>query len=178
MLLLLNGTTLDMFLSVRHDEITRFVKSLSQKAKDGKAVDVGGELVKMTNNEISRMLMNERCSDNESEAKEVRKLVAEITEIMGNFNLSDYIWFFKNLDLQGFGKRSMDVRGRFDAFVERIMKEHEEARKQKLGEDKDLLNILLDIAEDESLDIELTRENIKALILVTLKKIIPYTISM
>lgn len=165
---LLNGTTLDLLLPVRQDEINRFIKSLERKAKAGHAVDLDVELVKMTNNVISRMLMTERCSEEEDEAGEMKKLVTEIAEITGKFNLSDYIWIFKNLDLQGFGKQLKGIHGRFDALIERIMKEHEEARKQKTGVVKDLLNMLLDVAEDQSMEIKLTRENIKAFILVTL----------
>nr|GEZ66556.1 cytochrome P450 93A3 [Tanacetum cinerariifolium] len=97
---ILNGATLDLFLKVRQDEINSFIKSLSRIVKNGMAVDLGGKLVKVSNNVISRMVMSERCSDNENQAKEVRTLVAEITELMGNFNLSDYIWLFKNADLQ------------------------------------------------------------------------------
>nr|GEZ06681.1 cytochrome P450 93A3-like [Tanacetum cinerariifolium] len=47
----------------------------------------------------------------------------------------------------------------------RIIKEHEEARKCGTREVKDLLDILLDIDQYKSLEIDLTRENIKALIL-------------
>ncbi|CAI9301318.1 unnamed protein product [Lactuca saligna] len=162
---LLNGTTLDLLLPVRQDEINRFIKSLERKAKAGHAVDLDVELVKMTNNVISRMLMTERCSEEEDEAGEMKKLVTEIAEITGKFNLSDYIWIFKNLDLQGFGKQLKGIHGRFDALIERIMKEHEEARKQKTGVVKDLLHMLLDVAEDQSMEIKLTRENIKAFIL-------------
>ncbi|KAK1412891.1 hypothetical protein QVD17_34479 [Tagetes erecta] len=162
---LLNGTTLDMLVHVRQDEINRFIKSLSKKAKMGKAVDLGGELVMISNNIISRMLMSERCSENEDEAGEMKKLVSEITEIMGQFNVSDYIWILKNIDFQGFGRRSKNVRRRFDELVERIIKEHEVLRKNDGGEVKDLLSILLDVAEDETMEIKLTRENIKAFIL-------------
>ncbi|KAL7582251.1 hypothetical protein Lser_V15G42505 [Lactuca serriola] len=162
---LLNGTTLDLLLPVRQDEINRLIKSLERKAKAGHAVDLDVELVKMTNNVISRMLMTERCSEEEDEAGEMKKLVTEIAEITGKFNLSDYIWIFKNLDLQGFGKQLKGIHGRFDALIERIMKEHEEARKQKTGVVKDLLHMLLDVAEDQSMEIKLTRENIKAFIL-------------
>ncbi|KAF5785811.1 putative 3,9-dihydroxypterocarpan 6A-monooxygenase [Helianthus annuus] len=167
---LLNGTTLDLLHSVRQDEINQFMISLSQNARDGKPVDLGGELVKMTNNVISRMIMSERCSEKESEAKDVRKLVAEINEMAGKFNLSDYIWWFKNLDLQGIGKKLKDIRRRYDELIERIIKEHEEARKHEMGsQGKDLLTILLNIAEDESMEIGLTKDNIKALIMVILK---------
>ncbi|PWA34870.1 cytochrome P450 [Artemisia annua] len=127
---LLNGATLDLFLKVRQDEINSFITSLSSIVKNGMAVDLAGELVKVSNNVITRMVMSERCSDNGSEAKEVRKLVGEITEVM-----------------------------------ERIIKEHEEARKCGTRQVKDLLDILLDIEQDKSLEIDWIRENIKALFL-------------
>ncbi|PWA13680.1 cytochrome P450 [Artemisia annua] len=165
---LLNGTTLDLLSSIRHDELTRFIRSISENAKVGKLVDLDRELMKLTNNVISRMVTNERCMDKEGEeAENVGKLIAEITVAGGSFNLSDYIWLFKTLDLQGFEKRVKDLRSRFDVIIERIMKEHEEARKHKeVGGVQDLLDILLDVAQDESMEVNLTRENIKAFIQV------------
>lgn len=166
---LLNGPTLDLLLPVRQDETKLFVNSLSQKAKLGKPVDVKGELLKLTNNVISRMLMSERCSEDENEADDMRKLVTEISEITGKFNLADYIWFCKNLDLQGFGKRVKKLHKRYDKFIERIISEHEDEKKHKKKNEevKDLLDILLKISEDETMEIKLTKDNIKAFILVT-----------
>ncbi|KAI3760597.1 hypothetical protein L1987_50994 [Smallanthus sonchifolius] len=161
---LLNGKTLDFLYPVRHDETNRFIEYLSQKAKDGKFVELEGELMKMTSNVISRLFMSKRCAEQEDELGDITKIITETAEIIGKFNLSDHIWFCKNLDLQGFGKVSKDVHSRFDALMERIIKEHEEARKEEKGVVKDLLNILLDISEDDSMEIKLTRENIKAFI--------------
>ncbi|KAI3760569.1 hypothetical protein L1987_50965 [Smallanthus sonchifolius] len=107
---LLNGKTLDLLYPVRHDEINRFIKYLSEKAEDSKSVELERELMK------------------------------------------------------GFGKRSKDVHRRYDTFMERIIEEHRVARKQERGEAKDMLSILLDISEDESMETKLTREDIKALI--------------
>ncbi|PWA35263.1 cytochrome P450 [Artemisia annua] len=164
---LLNTRTLDVFLPLRNDEINRLIKCLSQKANDGKSVELGLELMKMTNNVISRMLMGKRCSENEDEAVDISKIITEYSELMGKFNLSDHIWFCKNLDLQGFGKQSMDIHTRFDALMESVLREHQEARKLKedTGHVRDLLDILLDISEDESMEIKLTTDNIKAFIL-------------
>ncbi|MFS7928618.1 hypothetical protein Hanom_Chr04g00322881 [Helianthus anomalus] len=50
-------------------------------------------------------------------------------------------------------KRVKDIHRRFDALVEKIIKEHEAARTQGLqSKEKDLLSILLDIAEEENRD--------------------------
>ncbi|KAF9664689.1 hypothetical protein SADUNF_Sadunf16G0044400 [Salix dunnii] len=168
---LLGGRMLDQLLPVRHEEITQFLQFLLKKANARESIDVGSQLIKLTNNVISRMTMSQRCSDNDDEANEVRNLVHEVAELTRKFNLSDFIWFCKNLDLQGFGKRLKEVHERFDTMTERIIKEHEEVRKIKkeTGEGdpvKDLLHILLDISEDDSSEMKLTRDNIKAFILV------------
>lgn len=165
---LLNGRTLDLLLPVRQDEINRFMNMLSQNAKLGMPVDLKGELFKLTNNVISRMIVSERCSEDENEASNMMKLVTEITEISGRFNLADYIWFCKNLDLQGFGKRLKELHPLYDKLVERIIREHEEERRKKKDKDevKDLLDILLNVSEDDSMELKVSRENIKAFILV------------
>jgi len=98
------------------------------------------------------------------------QLVKEMTVLGGKFNLGDMLWFVKKLDLQGFGKKLESVRSRYDAIMEKIIKEHEDARRNKSGDGdetvKDLLDILLDIYADEHSEIRLTRENIKAFIMV------------
>ncbi|PWA56854.1 cytochrome P450 [Artemisia annua] len=135
---LLSGATIDLLLPVRQDEINRFYKSLYQKASIGKALDLNAELI--------------RCSEEEGNAGDIRKLIFEITEV---------------IDLQGFGKRVKDIHRRFDELVEKIISEHEEERKQRRGsQGKDILNMLMDITEAEGMEVELTRENIKAFILL------------
>ncbi|CAA2974435.1 cytochrome P450 93A3-like [Olea europaea subsp. europaea] len=168
---LLGGQTLELLLPVRRSEMRSFIEFLSSKASAGKSVDIGGELIRLANNVISRMIMSERCSEDEDEAGDVRKLVQEIAELTGRFNLTDFIWFCKNLDLQGFRKRLKEVRGRFDSMMERIIDEHQNSgRKLKLENEegegvKDLLDILLNISANEISEMSLTRENIKAFIL-------------
>ncbi|XP_073152308.1 cytochrome P450 93A3-like [Henckelia pumila] len=171
---LLGGQTLDFMMPIRRSEMRHLVELLLKSAESGTPVDVGKELIRMTNNVISRMMMSQTCSGDESAAGEARKLIRETAELVGKVNVSDYIWFCKNLDLQGFGKRLKDVRDKFDEFMEKIIEEHQNARRSvKLtgtGEEvgshvKDLLHILLDISEDKNSEIKLTKENIKAFIL-------------
>ncbi|KAJ1383163.1 Cytochrome P450 [Sesbania bispinosa] len=167
----LGGHTLTQLLPLRRQETTRFLSLLLKKGKDGEVVDVGGELLTLSNNVVSRMIMSQTCSENDGEAEEVRKLVQDTAHLTGKFNVSDFIWLFKNWDLQGFSKRLKEIRDRFDTMMERVIKEHQEERRKRKevgggdGEIKDLLDILLDIFEDENSDIKLTMENIKAFIL-------------
>lgn len=73
--------------------------------------------------------------------------------------------------MQGFRKRFLDIHNRYDSLLEKIMRDREELRKNKKPNDddvKDFLDIMLDIFEDEHSEVQLTRNHIKALILVSL----------
>ena len=94
-----------------------------------------------------------------------------MTKIFGEFNVSDFIWFSKNIDLQGFRKRYKDIHRRYDTLLEKIILEREEKRrkegKREDGQGKDFLDMLLDVLEDGKAEIKITRDHIKALILVS-----------
>lgn len=166
---LLGTRTLDQLLPVRREEMTRFVRLIQDKAETGEALDVGVELMRLTNNIISRMLLSKRCSDKEDEANEVQTIVKEMNKLGTKFNLSDLLWFCKNLDLQGFRKRLKDVRDRYDILMEKIILEHKEARKKNKSTAadtmKDVLDILIEISEDQNAEMKLTAENVKAFVM-------------
>ncbi|KAK3008478.1 hypothetical protein RJ639_015285 [Escallonia herrerae] len=115
----LGGRTLDLLLSVRRDKIRRRIDLLSRKGKAGEAVDIGGELMRVTNNVISRMIMSERCSENKDEAGIVRKLIKEMSELTGKFK---------------------GVHDIFDAMLGRIVEEYNEVGR-KMEEIRDEGNI-------------------------------------
>ncbi|CAN0879734.1 3,9-dihydroxypterocarpan 6A-monooxygenase [Linum grandiflorum] len=173
---ILGTRTLDRFLPVRVEELNRFLNRALTKSRGGDTMDVGGELIRLTNNVISRMMLSTRCSEGDEEAEEVRGLVKEMNVLGRQFNLEDTFWFVKMFgwDVQGFEKRLKDVRDRYDVMMERVIEEHQELRRKRkmegidgddLEQSKDVLDILLDVYEDENAEIKLTRENIKAFIM-------------
>lgn len=169
---LLSGRMMDQFLPVRQQETKRFISRVFRKGVAGEPVDFGDELMTLSNNVVSRMTLSQKTSDNDNQAEEMKKLVSDIAELMGKFNVSDFIWYLKPFDLQGFNKRIRKTRIRFDAVLDRIIKQREEERRnnKEIGgtrQFKDILDVLLDIGEDDSSEIKLTKENIKAFIMVS-----------
>ncbi|MED6176847.1 hypothetical protein PIB30_092232 [Stylosanthes scabra] len=175
---LLGQRTLDQLLPLRKQETLRFLKVLQKRGEAGEYVDLGDELLTLTNSVISRMTMSVTCCEdgdnsNSDDAEAMRKMVKDTAELAGKFNVSDFIWLFKNWDLQGMNKRLKEILERFDSMIKRIIKEHEFVRKKKKeGESegvsvRDLLDILLEIYEDKKRndEIELSTDNIKAFIL-------------
>ncbi|CAJ2673134.1 unnamed protein product [Trifolium pratense] len=168
---LLGGRTLDQLRPLRQQETLRFLRLLQKKGEAREIVDVGDELLTLTNNIITRMIMRKTCSENDSDVEDIRKMVKDTAELAGKFNVSDFIWFCKSLDFQGMNKRLKGIIDKFDTMMERVIKEHEEEKKKRkengegVAHVKNLLDILLEILEDESTEIKLSRENVKAFIL-------------
>jgi cytochrome P450 family 93 subfamily A len=82
---------------------------------------------------------------------------------------------FKHWDVQGLGKRIDAVHRKFDAMMERILTARDAERRCRRkaaadgageGDKKDLLDMLFDMHEDEGAEMRLTRDNIKAFMLV------------
>ncbi|CAI9302987.1 unnamed protein product [Lactuca saligna] len=166
---LLGNQNLSHFLPIRTHEIHELLRTIMEKSKRKEVVNLTEEFLKLTNNVICQMMMSIRCSGTNNEADEAKNLVREVTTIFGEFNVSDFIWFCKNIDLQGFKKRYEDTHRRYDALLEKIISEREEKRRREgKGEDnkgKDFLDMLLDVLEEGKAEIKITRDHIKALIL-------------
>ncbi|CAJ1909820.1 unnamed protein product [Sphenostylis stenocarpa] len=167
---LLGGRMLDQFLPVRQQETKIFIQRVLQKGIAAEAVDFGAELMTLSINIVSRMTVSQTSSDNQNKAEEMRKLVSDVAELIGKFNISDCIWFLKRFDLQGFNKRLKETRDRFDALLDGIIKQREKERRndnQTGGTRpfKDMLDVLLDMFEDENSEMKLNKENVKAFIM-------------
>ncbi|KAJ9565286.1 hypothetical protein OSB04_001252 [Centaurea solstitialis] len=167
---LLGSRNLGHFMPIRTHEVHELLQTLTEKAKRRESVNLTEEFLKLTNNVISQMMISIRCSGTNDKADEFKTLVQEATKIFGEFNVSDFIWFCKNIDFQGFKKRYKDIHKRYDALLEKIIFEREEKRrKEGKIEDgdkgKDFLDMLLDVMEDDKAEIKITRNHIKALLL-------------
>ncbi|CAK8576015.1 unnamed protein product [Lathyrus sativus] len=157
---LLGSRSINNFQHLRAKETQNFMTLLANKAKTCETVNITEELLKLTNNVISKMMLGE--------VEEAREVVRGVTEIFGEFNVSDFIWLFKKVDFQGFGKRIEDLFLKFDTLVERIICKREETRKKNKGQNsngqaRDFLDILLDFVENQTSDVKIQRVHIKAL---------------
>jgi len=171
---LLGNKRLKQFLPIRTRLVHEFVQTLFQKSKAKESVNLTDSLLRLSNNVISQMMLSITTSGSYGQAEQACELVREVTQIFGEFNVSDFVGFCKNLDLHGFKKRALDIHKRYDSLLEKIISDREELRRVSKVEGcedeeekvKDFLDILLDTVEQKDFEVEFTRNHVKSLILV------------
>ncbi|XP_043691693.1 cytochrome P450 93A3-like [Telopea speciosissima] len=172
---LLGEQQLKRFVCVKQEEIRRFLKRLLKSYQDGKPVDMGVELRVLTNNIICRMAMSTRSAESINEAEECRELVHEISAVGAKMCLGEVLGPFGKLDWFGYQRKMKEAIKRFDDLMERILQEHQRRpHKNKNNNDqdgerenKDLMDILLEISQDEKAEVKLTQTGIKSFFLET-----------
>ncbi|KAJ4850626.1 hypothetical protein Tsubulata_022196 [Turnera subulata] len=152
---------------IRREERFRFLQKILEKARKNEAVDIGGEITALTNNIICRMVMSTRCSGEDNEAERCRELMKESFDLAIKLTLVAFLGPFKKLGAWVFRKQALDVPRRFDELLEKLMKEHEERAKKGYSEpeDKDLMDILLQVYHDEYSELKITRDQMKCFFL-------------
>jgi hypothetical protein len=180
---LLGPRTVDQLRPIRRAGLVSMLQSvlLASSSSSSSVVDLTSALIRLSNTSIIRMMASTVPA---SITDEAQVLVKAVAELVGAFNVEDYIAVCRGWDLQGLGRRAADVHRRFDALMEDMIRHKEEAREaRRMREDpaaennkkaastpvtgKDLLDILLDKMEDDmAAEVTLTREKIKAFFIV------------
>ncbi|KAI5665391.1 hypothetical protein M9H77_15244 [Catharanthus roseus] len=153
---------------IRAEEIKSLMAELYKTA--GKPIVLKDYLSSAGLNVISRMVLGKRYTD-ESEnsivsAQEFKKMVNEWLLLNGVITIGDNIPWLEFLDLQGYIKRMKVLSKKFDRFLEHVLDEHIARRKQSSNKEdygsKDMVDVLLELADDPNLEIKLERNGVKA----------------
>ncbi|KAI3933621.1 hypothetical protein MKW92_030453 [Papaver armeniacum] len=179
---LFSSKALDEFQYVRQEEVAVLTKALAQSSKNSK-----GSPVKLTDlltvcitNALARVLLGTRvCGDGEGYADEksqdFKNMIAEIMVLAGVFNIGDFIPSLEWLDLQGVASKMKNIHQRFDAFLTKIIDNHNKinaaSNEKGNGSSKhsDFLSKLIGYKEEDvdGGQWKLTDTDIKALLLVS-----------
>ncbi|KAH9292487.1 hypothetical protein KI387_042327, partial [Taxus chinensis] len=165
----------ESFKSVREEEVSAMLRSILLESEQGiHCVNVKQSLSSLTQNIVCRMFSSRTYSDDELSGGMVfREMVSEISAVAGAFCIGDYIPFLDWLDLQGLRRRMRAVDKVFGGFAEKVIDEHincrrvEKERGQEEQGVKDIVDVLLNMAESESQgkEMKITRVHIKAIIM-------------
>lgn len=156
--------------SVR-EEINCFIKDVDSRV--GAAVNIGEMVLGLTKNITYRAAFGSMSQEGQGEFV---KIMQEFSKLFGAFNVADFIPWLGWINGQDFNHRLARARGSLDAFIDRIIDDHIKKKNEKNdcsdSVEDDMVDELMEFysengeTKDSKSSITITRDNIKALIMV------------
>jgi 2-hydroxyisoflavanone synthase len=164
---LLNATTVNKLRPLRSKEIRKVLKIMANSAETQKPLNITEELLKWTNSTISTMMLGE--------SEEVRDIARDVLKIFGEYSIMDFIGPLKIFKKFGNYEQRIDaICNNYDPIIEKVIKKRQEiVNKRRSGEIQEgeesvvFLDTLLEYAQDETMEIKITKEQIKGLVVVS-----------
>jgi cytochrome P450 len=165
--------------NVRREEVVRFLSKMLEIGQKHEVANVSAEVLTLANNSTCRMIMSARCSGEDNQAEKCRGLVGESFDLAAKLALFSVFGPLKRIGIWHLRKKIADVPKRYDELFENVLVEHEEKAKREGPhmENKDLMDILLEVYHDKNAEIRITRKQMKTFFLVIICHPFPSFIS-
>ncbi|KAF8728742.1 hypothetical protein HU200_018020 [Digitaria exilis] len=154
---------------VRADEVRSTLNGLHAAVAGGEhAVELREHLYMVNLNVISRMVLGKKYvvdgAGSPTTPEEFSRMIDEHFFLNGVLNVGDLIPWLGWLDVQGYVKRMKRSAKMFDHFLEHVLDEHDERRRRRDGNEfvaKDMVDVLLELADDPNLEVPIERYGVK-----------------
>ncbi|KAF3436754.1 hypothetical protein FNV43_RR19505 [Rhamnella rubrinervis] len=167
---LLSVRRVQAFQFVREEEVALMVEEIRRCCvQDGAdhVVDLGEVLTAISNNIASRSALGRKYEgDEDGNNLNFGDLSKKAMELMGTFSFGDMFPYLRWIDvLTGYNAKVRNTAKAFHALLDQVIDEHQQQSSTEQSDKKDPVDILLQIQKDGQLGINLTRENLKAILL-------------
>ncbi|KAK1619572.1 hypothetical protein QYE76_025089 [Lolium multiflorum] len=166
---LFSAKRLESYEYIRREEMRALLRELH--AASGRVLVLKDYLFTMNLNVITRMVMGKKylhkeATEDGTTLEEFKWMVGEWFVLNGVLNIGDSIPWLDWMDLQGYIKRMKKLSKMFDRFLEHVVEEHDRRRclERESFVAKDMVDVLLEIASDPNLEVQIDRDGIKAFI--------------
>ncbi|KAK4356807.1 hypothetical protein RND71_022417 [Anisodus tanguticus] len=153
------------FSPIREDEVSRMIKKISEQASTSQITNLSNIVISLTSTIICRVAFGIRYDEEAHERRRFDELLAVTQEMMAGFFFSDYFSLFGWLD-KFFGNISKLEKNfkDLDEFYEQLIEQHLNPNRPKSMEG-DIIDLLLQLRKEQSTPIDLTLDNIKAILM-------------
>jgi cytochrome P450 len=156
------------FSHVRKFEVKQMIKRISKHGDFSKISNLSEILMSVSSSIVCRIAFGKSYENEGGEKSRFHGLLNETQAIFLSFFVSDYIPFMGWIDkLTGLVDRVDNTFKALDGFFEEVLKEHLNPNNEKKEEEeKDIVDVLLELKKKGRLSIDLTNDHIKAVIMV------------
>ncbi|KAL0450180.1 UNVERIFIED_CONTAM: cytochrome [Sesamum latifolium] len=140
---------INMFQSIRHDEVRLMLKKLYRNSygQDFARVELRSRFMELAFNNIMRMVDGQRYFGEDvenEEAKQYGHLIEEVVEMIGASNPADFFPVFRWIDYKNYEKKWAGLSAAMDTFMQGLIDEH---RRNKGG--NTMIDHLISLQESE-----------------------------
>lgn len=165
---MLSNSTLDSVYELRRREVRNIISYIY--GKPGSPINVGEQTFLTILNVVTSMLWGGTVPGEERGrlGAEFRRVVADMTELLGAPNISDFFPALARFDLQGLVKKMSGLAPKFDQIFDRMIEKQSsvDALGDRAGaSSKDFLQFLLRVKDEGDVKTPLTMTHIKALLM-------------
>ncbi|KAJ7945801.1 Cytochrome P450 [Quillaja saponaria] len=162
---LLSTKRVQEFHYVREQEIAEMVEKIRSSCLDGAVVDLSEIFVTISNNIVSMSSLGQKY-DREDGKENFGVIAKRAIGLLGAFCFEDSFPYLGFMDvLTGFCGTLRKTYKELNTLLDQVIEEHQKKSENDQSEKKDLVDILLHLQRDGKLDINLTRDNIKAILM-------------
>ncbi|XP_019196625.1 PREDICTED: cytochrome P450 83B1-like [Ipomoea nil] len=154
------------FQPIREDEVSRMVNRVSELALSSQMININETATGLTRNIICRAAFGKRLEEEGQENRRFHHLLCKAQEVlMGGSFVADFLPWFGWVD-KVTGKAALLERvfKELDSFYQELINQHLDPDRPKSMEG-DILDILLGLMEENSSSINITWDNIKAVLM-------------
>ncbi|XP_054816514.1 cytochrome P450 71D10-like [Prosopis cineraria] len=158
----LSAKRVQSFRTIREEEVSAFVKNVSEH--EGSVINLSKKLFELTNFVTARAAFGAKTKGKNVE--ELLSTMKRTLELASGLSIADLYPSLKILQvITGIKAKIEGVNKEIDSIVRNIINHHREEKHSYIGEAEDLVDVLLRIQRENDLEIPLTLENIKSVIL-------------
>ncbi|KAL2321746.1 hypothetical protein Fmac_026125 [Flemingia macrophylla] len=164
---LLSMKRVQSFRAMREEEVAEFVDKLREASSSDACVNLSDMLISTTNNIVCKCTLGKKYT--EDGYNRVKELARDVMIYVAAFTVRDFFpWLWWVDVLTGKIQKYKATFKAMDALFDEVIAEHLTVQKEgEQSKRKDFLDILLQLQEDNNLNFELTKTDIKALLTVS-----------
>ncbi|XP_022737349.1 cytochrome P450 71A1-like [Durio zibethinus] len=154
------------FQFVRDAEVEVLINKLSNASLKGESINLTEMLMVITNNIVSRCVLSRKAEEEDGSSK-FGRLSRRVMILFTSFCFGDMFPYLRWLDMiTGFIPSLKAVSRELDTLFDQIIEEHRTLKTQdEVTKNKDFVSIILQLQKDSMLEMDLTQDNFKAVLL-------------
>ncbi|XVF08817.1 hypothetical protein REPUB_Repub07fG0036100 [Reevesia pubescens] len=154
------------FQFVRDEEVEDVINKIGRASLKGESINLTEMLMTVSNNIVSRCVLSQKAEEEDGSSK-VGQLARRVMVLLTSFCVGDMFPYLRWLDvLTGLIPSLKAVSGELDTIFDQIIEEHRALKSHdETTNKKDFVSIILQLQKDGVLEMELTQDNIKAILM-------------